>query len=96
MGKVFSYEALLKFVRIAYPGNRLYLLLTQPEAGIRINEKEMLALPMSVMAPTHSSTPQTFAAPVSMNFLKEESLETEYEIMGSQYLQVRVDRRGRR
>jgi len=96
MGKVFSYEALLKFVRIAYPGNRLYLLLTQPEAGIRINENEMPALPMSVMAPTHSSTPQTFAAPVSMNFLKEESLETEYEIMGSQYLQVRVDRRGRR
>ena len=83
-------------MKISFPSNQLYLLLTDQEPGLRLKESEMPALPQSILSTTRSSSVPAFTTPINLTFIREKSLETDFEIRGTQTLQVRVNRLGRR
>lgn len=95
-GNILSFEGLLENLRLNYPANRLYVLLTERESGIRLKEKEMPGLPLSVMDVTRDAAVNAYSSPVTMTFLEEETMDTDFEIRGSQTLTVKVNRLGRR
>jgi len=96
LSNVLSFEGLVKLLRLNYPTNQLYVLLTERKPGIRLKETEMPELPQSVMTATRSATAQAFVTPITMSFIREKTLETDFEINGRQTLQLRVDHMGRR
>jgi len=96
LGNVLTFEGLVKVLRLNYPNNQLYVLLTERKPGIRLKETEMPGLPQSIMTTTRSATAQAFVTPITMSFIREKTIETDFEINGTQSLQLRVDRMGRR
>lgn len=96
LSNVLSFEGLIKVLRLNYPNNQLYVLLTEKKPGIRLKETEMPGLPQSIMTATRSATAQAFVTPITMSFIREKTVETDFEINGMQSLQLRVDRLGRR
>ena len=93
--KTLSLEALIKNLRINFPMNKLYVVLTERETGLRWKEEEMPHLPPSILSATRASAVPNFSYPINLNFIREDTFESDFEIRGSRILSVRVNKRGR-
>ena len=91
-----SYETLLENIKMNFPSNRLYGLLVEADSGLRVGDEDMPGLPPSVLQVTKESSVSAFTAPINMNVILEETLDTNFEIRGSHSLKIKVDNRGRR
>jgi SpoIVB peptidase S55 len=96
LGVILSFEGLMENLRISYPSNRLYIMLTEKESGLRLGEKEMPGLPSSVMKATRSVAATPYTSPVVMNFIKEKYITTDFEIRGNRSIRIKVDHLRRR
>lgn len=95
LANALSFEALIKNLQINFPMNKLYVVLTERETGLRWKEEEMPHLPPSILSATQASAMPVFSYPINLNFIQEESFETDFEIRGSRIFSVKVDKRGR-
>lgn len=95
LSNTLSFEALIKNLKINYPMNKLYVVLTERETGLRWKEEEMPHLPPSILSATRASAVPVFSYPINLNFIREETFESDFEIRGSRIFSVRVNKRGR-
>ena len=96
LGNILSYESLIETLQMNFPLNNLYIVLTERESGLRLEEKEMPHLPPSIYAPTNDAAVSAFSAPIRLNFIREQTMKTDFEIRGSKSLPVKIKRRGNR
>ncbi|MBN1903455.1 hypothetical protein JW926_19210 [Candidatus Sumerlaeota bacterium] len=95
IANILSFDALIKNLKMNFPMNKLYVVLTEKETGIRWKEEEMPHLPPSIQSPTQASSVPIFSYPINMNFIREETFDTDFEIRGSRVFSLKVNKRGR-
>lgn len=91
--RVMDYESLLRALQVNYPRNKAYVTLRDRDTGVAVRGQEMPKLPASIIATLGAATDRTDFAPMTGNLLVDAEIGTNYDITGSQFVNVRVARR---
>ena len=95
-GRLYSFEGLIENLEINYPLNKLYLALSEAEAGLRLYESELPGLPQSILSTAKDASVPAFTMPINLKILKEKVIDTDFEIIGSHSVTLKIDQMGRR
>jgi len=84
-----NYKELLKLLRLQYPSNEIYALISVPHTGLRVGGTPLRNLPASYLS---MLTPVGRSKNELIGRLVQTSQRTEYQIIGSQSVQLLVEK----
>lgn len=93
--KIRDYASLVRRIQRSFPRNRLYVVLLDSDTGSDVRGQELSRLPSSVITTLQSSTEESHYSPVRGNFVWDSDFVTNYEILGSQRLTLKVRKSGK-
>lgn len=91
--QVLDFESLLRVMRRNYPRNKVYVVMQDRDTGVSVRGSELPKLPASIIETINSTVEEPYVAPVGGNVLLDAEYATNYEIRGSQRMELRVRRR---